>query len=305
MVKPTEDGYRDNLAAGIVLSTQTRNRDLLHNSLVRATRTKIVQSVLFKDVLHVPSSEDDDVIQAFAPGTANESFTNRILQGRLNRCAQYLDPSTLRNTIKFSPELAVIIANDELGPLTEWRDVPKLFGRPFRSWAASYTNVHNALRIDINHKERKDRPKPDIVSLQEIAGPDRMVSQERSPALAARKVGRPDLGQVSLDRPFRNSDAKLQQFAAYSFRTPQYIFSGHAVNECDDLRVNPRNRVLGVPRPPTPEKRKSLAVPTKYRFWLHEQQCVAPMWQTAREQNYETALMSLEDWTFDLPGCDN
>jgi hypothetical protein len=31
--------------------------------------------------------------------------------------------------------------------------------------------------------------------------------------------------------------------------------------------------------------------PEKYRFRLHEQKGVAPMWQKAHEQNYETALM--------------
>ena len=118
MVKPTEDGYRDNLAASIVFSTQTRNRDLLTNSLVRATAIEIDQSVLFKDVLHVTSSENDDVIQTLASGTAKESFTNRIHQGRPNRCTQYIYSSTLRNTIKCGPEFAVIIANDELGSFT-------------------------------------------------------------------------------------------------------------------------------------------------------------------------------------------
>lgn len=43
----------------------------------------------------------------------------------------------------------------------------------------------------------------------------------------------------------------------------------------------------------------------KYRFWLHEQQGVAPMWQEAREQNYETSLLGLEDWTFDFSRCDD
>lgn len=91
------------------------------------------------------SSENDDVIQAFAPGTANESFANRILQGRLNRCAQYLDPSTSRNPIKFGSEPVVIIADDEFRSLAEWRDVPKLLRGPFCRWAASNTNAYNAL----------------------------------------------------------------------------------------------------------------------------------------------------------------
>ena len=78
MVKPTKHWNRDDLGAFTVDLTGTWNRDLLNNPLVRATRIEIVQSVLFKDVLHVPSSENDDVVQTFASGTANESFTNGI-----------------------------------------------------------------------------------------------------------------------------------------------------------------------------------------------------------------------------------
>jgi hypothetical protein len=170
MMKPTKDGYRHDLHAIAVELTRTWNRDLLTNSLVRATRIEIVQPVLFKDVLHVRSSENDDVIQTFASGTAKESFADRVHQWRLNRRSQYFHASTLRHTIKFCPELAVIVANDELGPFTERRDVAKLLCCPLRSWTTGDANVHNSLRIDIDNEERKDGPKPDIVSLQEIAG---------------------------------------------------------------------------------------------------------------------------------------
>ena len=72
------------------------------------------------------------------------------------------------------------------------------------------------------------------------------------------------------------------------------------MDQCDDLRVNPRNGALVTSRPPTPEKPKSLAVPTKHRVWLHEQQRVPPMWHKARKQDDEATLMGLEYGTFDL-----
>ena len=201
MVKTSKHWCRADLGALTVDLSWTRNRDLLTDPLVRAASIEI-RAVLSKHTGQMSYAKDDDVIQAFAPGTANESFTNRILQGRLNRCAQYLDPSTLRNTIKFSPELAVIIANDELGPLTEWRDVPKLLGRPFRGWRTSDTNVHNALRIDIDDEERKYGAKPDIIGLQEIAGPNRVVREKCLPALTVREFRWSRLAHLSLDRAF-------------------------------------------------------------------------------------------------------
>ena len=43
---------------------------------MRAAGIEIAQSELFENVLHVTSSENDDVVQAFASGTAKESFAN-------------------------------------------------------------------------------------------------------------------------------------------------------------------------------------------------------------------------------------
>ena len=73
----------------------------------------------------------------------------------------------------------------------------------------------------------------------------------------------------------------------------------------DDLRVNPRNWALVTSRPPTPEKPKSLAVPTKHRVWLHEQQRVPSLRHKARKQDNEATLMGLEYGTFDLSRCDD
>jgi hypothetical protein len=108
-----------------------------------------------------------------------------------------------------SPELVVIIANDELGPITERRDVAELLGRPFRSGRTSDANVHDVLRIDIDDEERKDGPKSDIIGLHEIAGPNCMVSQKGAPCLTPREFRWSGFGHVSLERPFRDSDAEF------------------------------------------------------------------------------------------------
>ncbi len=62
---------------------------------------------------------------------------------------------------------------------------------------------------------------------------------------------------------------------------------------------------LGIPRSQTPEKTKSLAVPTKHRIWFHEQQRIPPMRYKARKQDNEATLMGLECRTFDLSRCDD
>ncbi len=69
MVKPTEYRHRDDLATFAVELMRTRNRDLLTNSLVRSAGIETAQSELFENVLQVTSSENDDVVQAFASDT--------------------------------------------------------------------------------------------------------------------------------------------------------------------------------------------------------------------------------------------
>ena len=253
----------------------------------------------------MPSSENDDVVQTFASGTANESFTNGIHQRRVNCRAQDLCASPLRNTVEFRAKLVVIVPNDDRRSQPEWRDVPKLLRCPFRGWRTSDTNVHDSPRIDIDDEEREDWSEPNIVGLQEIAGPSRMVFQEGAPILSARELRWSGLDHMSLDRALCDSNAKFEKFATYSLGTPKDIFSGYAVNERNDLRVNSRSTALGILRPPTPEKPKSLAVPTEHRIWFHEQQGVAPMRQKARQQDNESTLMGLEHRTLDFPGRDD
>ena len=165
--------------------------------------------------------------------------------------------------------------------------------------------MYYSLRVDVDDEKRKDGSKPDIIGLQEIACPNCVVSQKCAPSLAARKFRWSRLSHVSLNRALCDSNSKLQELAANSFRSPGHVFSGHAVNECNDLRVNLGNRALGILRLPTPEEPKSLTVPTKYRVRFHEQQRVPPMGQKARKQDNEATLMGLEDRTFDFSRRDD
>lgn len=72
------------------------------------------------------SPKNNDVIQAFASGTANESFANRILQGGTNCCSQDFHACAFCGAIESSPKLVVIVANNVSGSFTKGRDIPKL-----------------------------------------------------------------------------------------------------------------------------------------------------------------------------------
>jgi hypothetical protein len=64
--------------------------------------------------------------------------------------------------------------------------------------------------VDIDDEERKDRPEADVVGLQEIAGPHRVIAQERVPVLPARRQRPMACSHVPLDRAFRDVNPELE-----------------------------------------------------------------------------------------------
>jgi hypothetical protein len=79
--------------------------------------------------------------------------------------------TALCGTFEVGAELAVVVANDELGPDAEGRRLPELLRRPLRRWVPRYPDMHDLFGVDVDDEERKDRPEPDVVGLQDIARP--------------------------------------------------------------------------------------------------------------------------------------
>jgi len=77
----------------------------------------------------VSLSQDDHVIEAFAPDAAQKSLAHRIHQGSLNRFAQNANPGPFGDTVEDRAELVVTIANDELRALPERRHIAELLRR--------------------------------------------------------------------------------------------------------------------------------------------------------------------------------
>jgi hypothetical protein len=68
-------------------------------------------------------TQDDDVIQAFAPYASKKALAPGIHERRLHCRSHDVHSSTLRHSVEFSAELAVVIANDHIGTLTERCDI--------------------------------------------------------------------------------------------------------------------------------------------------------------------------------------
>jgi hypothetical protein len=158
--------------------------------------------------------QDDHVFEALAADAPQRSFTHRVHQRRLHRGAPDANPGAVGNAIEDRTELIIVIADDELRSLPEGRRVAQLLRGPLLGGRARHRNVDDALGVHVNDEEREDRTEPDVVGLQEVAGPDRVVMEECAPALSVVWSRRPRASHVPLDRSLRDADAELQELAA-------------------------------------------------------------------------------------------
>jgi len=176
MVQPAEHGKPHDRAIEPGSGAFIRDWNLLAHPLMRPSHVEVVDRILREDVPQVSLSQNDHVIEAFAPDAAQKSLAHRIHQGSLYRCAQNANPGALGDAVEDRAELVVTIANDELRALPERRRIAELLRRPRLRRSARHRNVDDALGVHIDDEEREDRTEPDVVGLQEVARPDGVVS---------------------------------------------------------------------------------------------------------------------------------
>ncbi len=122
------------------------------------------------------SPENDDVIQTLSTNASKITLARGIHQRSSHCCSHDFHSGTLCHSVEFSTELVVVIANDHIGTLTERRDFAKLLRRPLFGRCSRDSDVNDFAGLDVDHEKGKQRPKPNIVDLQEVAGPNRIVA---------------------------------------------------------------------------------------------------------------------------------
>lgn len=83
MMEATQDWEGDNVAScarSLTHAVIWRGKSLT-DALVRS-RASEVHHILFENPVEVPFAHDEDVVEAFAPDTTEDSFTDRILLAR-------------------------------------------------------------------------------------------------------------------------------------------------------------------------------------------------------------------------------
>ena len=130
--------------------------------------------------------ENQEMIQAFAPHTAQKAFTDGICSWRPVRRSKHFDTTCCCHSCKMLPECAIIIPDQVFWGLPIRSGLSQLLRNPGIGGRARHVHMDDLTRLLCNDEERKERTEEKIRHLQKITGPDlcRMVAQEGFPFLS-------------------------------------------------------------------------------------------------------------------------
>ena len=100
------------MGGGRLVNAHRSVRDLLNDALMRSS-VVVVVNVFLHDAIGMPFAQEDEVIQAFAPETAQETFADGIGFRCTVGSAEYLNACPDGNVPERCPIFAVIVADQE------------------------------------------------------------------------------------------------------------------------------------------------------------------------------------------------
>ena len=112
MVQTSEDGKSYHLGSGLRSDTRWSSGvwNLLLDALMGSCLVE-VGHIRLEDALELPLLEDEQVIEALMPHTAQEALTDRISARRMNRRFQYLDAAGCGHARETGRKFAIVISN--------------------------------------------------------------------------------------------------------------------------------------------------------------------------------------------------
>ncbi len=118
-------------------------------------------------------AENQHVIQALGPNRPHPPFCNGVRLWRFYRCSDLPDPKGSDPSI----ELCTIAAIAVMDEISRWTSVPirslhDLLGQPSGRRMSRHSSMDNLPCAVINDEEHIERPEPDCVNREKVAGPD-------------------------------------------------------------------------------------------------------------------------------------
>jgi len=116
--------------------------------------------------------QDEHMIEALTPYTAEESLTDAIRAWGVIRSFENLNVTRLRNPSEAHTKLAVVITDEVLRPHTKGGSFPQLLCSPSVSGISCHPDVNHFARVQFDDEEGEQRVKEEIRDGEEVAGPD-------------------------------------------------------------------------------------------------------------------------------------
>ena len=215
------------------------------------------------------------------------------LPGRPRPAEHFLDIHNCNLLAKCLTINAVSITQQVLWCRFERESFQDLSRRPFGRRMRRYVEMHQASTIVLNHDEDEQNLEECCRNREKVNGDQlfRVIVQECSPGLRWRfRMA----DHIFRNRGFGNFDAKFEEFAVDSWRSPTRIVSAQSPNQFANVFRNRRPTRLSMSNLPGPVPTEATAVPTDNGGRFHDPERRTPSGPDARESNPETSISGLK-----------
>ena len=115
--------------------------------------------------------QDEQMVQAFTPHTPEKPFTDGIRSRSVIWYGENLDVTCLGNPCEAHPELAIMITDEILQPLSKGGGFPQLLCGPRVGRMLCDADVDHLARVLFDDEESEERMEQQVSDWQKIAGP--------------------------------------------------------------------------------------------------------------------------------------
>ncbi len=119
--------------------------------------------------MEVSFAHDEDVVEAFAPDTAEQSFADRVRAWCQDGRSEHLDPGSDRDSIDVRPVLRIVVTNEILRDFPKGRRFAELLSDPLVTWRARRANVDDTPRGKLDDEEGEERLEHEVMDLEKVA----------------------------------------------------------------------------------------------------------------------------------------
>ena len=116
--------------------------------------------------------QDEQMIEALTPYTAEEPLTDGIRARGVRRSFKNLNVTRLSNPSEAHTKLAIVITDEVLWPHTKGGGFPKLLCNPSVCGISCHTDMDHFARVQFDDEEGRERPETQVGNREKVTGPD-------------------------------------------------------------------------------------------------------------------------------------